>query len=63
MTSQAPIAEFSSTIPLKNKPNRILLDASRSHDPDFMDDGNLKYDWFIDGERARLEDANSKGSV
>ena len=63
VTSQAPIAEFTSRIPLTNKPNRVLLDASRSHDPDFSDDGNLKYDWFIDGERVTLEDANSNGSL
>ncbi len=63
VTSQAPIAAFSSTIPLAYKPNRVFLDASRTHDPDFSDDGNLKYDWFIDGERVSLEDANSQWST
>ncbi len=62
VTSQPPIAEFNSRIPLPNKPNRVQLDASRSYDPDFSDDGNLKYDWFIDGERVSLSDANKNGS-
>ena len=63
VTSQAPIAEFNSRIPLTNKPNQVLLDASRSYDPDFSDDGNLKYDWFINGERVALADTNAKGSI
>ena len=63
INSKAPIAEFSSSIPQTNKPNRVKLDASRSHDPDFSDDGNLVYTWFIDGNKVNLEDANTNGSV
>jgi len=63
VTSQAPIAEFETSIPAKNKPNRVFLDASRSFDPDFSDDGKLDYNWFIDWNRINLEDANANGSV
>lgn len=63
VTSQAPIAEFESKKPFSNKPNRVFLDASRSFDPDLSDDGNLKYDWYIDGSRVNLEDSQANGSV
>lgn len=63
INSRAPIAEFTTKIPLLNKPNRVFFDASRSYDPDFSDDGKLTYTWYIDGQRVNLEDANSSGSV
>lgn len=63
INSRAPVAEFTSKIPLSHKPNRVFFDASRSFDPDFSDDGKLIYTWFIDGEKVNLEDANSNGSV
>ncbi len=63
VTSQTPIAEFESKITSPNKPNRIYFDASRSFDPDLSDDGNLKYSWFIDGNRVNLEQSNANGSV
>ncbi len=63
ITSQAPIAEFESKKPYSYKPNRVLLDASRSFDPDFSDDGNLNYDWFIDGKKVTLEQSNANGSI
>lgn len=63
VTSQTPIAEFETKIPQKNKPNRVFFDASRSFDPDISDDGNLKYDWFINGSRVKLQDSNANGSI
>jgi len=63
VTSQSPIAEYTATKPFPHKPNRVLLDASRSYDPDITDDGNLVYDWYINGTKVNLEDANSNGSV
>jgi len=63
VTSQAPIAEFESSVPAKNKPNRVLLDASRSYDPDFSDDDRLNFSWYIDGNKVNLEDANLNGSI
>ncbi len=63
VTSQAPIAEFETEIKQANKPNKVFLDASRSFDPDISDDGNLRYDWYIDGARVKLQDANANGSV
>jgi PKD repeat protein len=63
VTSQAPIAEFESSRPFSHKPNKVFLDGSRSFDPDLTDDGNLKYEWYIDGSRVNLEDSHAKGSV
>jgi len=63
INSRSPIAEFDFTIPNKSKPNRVLLDASRSYDPDYSDDGKLKYVWTIWGEIINLEQIDSKWAI
>ena len=63
VTSQDPIAEFESRIPAANKPNRVFFDATRSYGPDKSDDGLLKYDWFINGNKVNLEQSNANGST
>ncbi len=63
INSRPPIASFRSSIPMNNKPNKVYLDASSSFDPDFSDDGKLKYSWTIDGEKVNIEDANDSGST
>lgn len=63
VTSQTPVAEFETKIPQSYKPNRVFFDASRSFDPDVTDDGKLKYDWFIDGNKVNLESSSGNGSV
>ncbi|MCD5380863.1 PKD domain-containing protein, partial [Candidatus Gracilibacteria bacterium] len=63
INSRPPIANFKASIPMNNKPNKVYLDASGSFDPDFSDDGKLKYSWTIDGEQVNVEDANDSGST
>ncbi len=63
INSRPPVADYTSSIPFKNKPNRVYLDATKSYDPDFSDDWKLKYRWIIDGERVELEDPNFNGSA
>ncbi|MDD3646768.1 MAG: PKD domain-containing protein [Candidatus Gracilibacteria bacterium] len=63
INSRAPVANFKYSIPKNNKPNRVLLDATDTYDPDYTDDGQLKYSWVIDGNRVELEDPNSNGSL
>ena len=63
INSRAPVANFTSTIPESNKPNRLLLNATDSFDPDFTDTGKLKYFWEIDWSRVFLEEANEFGSL
>ena len=63
INSRAPVANFKTSIPEKNKPNRILIDATDSFDPDFTDTGKLKYSWEIDGKRIVLDQANDFGSL
>ncbi len=63
INSRPPIADFTATIPNTNQPNRVLLDGTRSYDPDFSDDGKLQYAWIVDGERAVLENVNSNNSL
>ena len=63
INSRAPVADFENSIPFPNKPNRILFDATKSFDPDFSDDWNLKYTWIIDWTRTELEEPNFNGST
>lgn len=62
INSRPPVAQFTATTPDSNIPNRVLLDGTRSHDPDFSDDGRLEYAWIINGERVQLEQANDNNS-
>lgn len=63
VTSQAPIAEFETKKPYSHQPNRVYFDATRSYDPDFSDDGKLKYQWIINGNRVNLDEAKANGST
>ena len=63
INSRAPICEFNFSNPDKSKPNKILFDASQSFDPDFNDDGKLKYTWTINGEIIKLDQIDTKCSV
>jgi hypothetical protein len=63
INSRAPEAYFKSSIPLKSKPNMVLLDATKSFDPDFSDEGKLKFSWVINGQRVQLDSANYNGSI
>jgi len=63
VTSQSPIAEFETDIPQSHKPNRVFFDASRSYDPDVVDDGKLNYQWIINGDKVNLSDSNANGSI
>lgn len=61
--SKPPVADFKTSIPEKSKPNTIFLDWSKSFDPDFSDDWNLKYYWIIDWQRVKLDDTNNSSST
>lgn len=63
INSRAPVAEFSYTIPDKAKPNKVLLDGTKSYDPDFSDSGKLKYIWTINGEKIEIEALDGKWAI
>ncbi|MDD5770218.1 MAG: PKD domain-containing protein, partial [Candidatus Gracilibacteria bacterium] len=63
INSRAPISAFTFSIPDKSKPNRILFDGSKSFDPDFSDEGKLKYVWSVNGEIVDLDQIDSKGAI
>ena len=63
INSRAPVASFITNKPFNNKPNTLFLDASKSYDLDGKDDGNLKYEWMINGDRVELQNANYNGST
>lgn len=63
INSRPPIANFRTEIPFPNKPNKVFFDATSSFDPDYSDDGNLKYSWTIDGQKVNLEESNEDWST
>ena len=63
INSRAPIADFTSSIPFPNKPNKVFFDATKSYDPDFSDDWKLKYTWIINGNRVKLSEPNFNWST
>jgi len=63
INSREPVAEYNYRIPHSHQPNTVLLDASKSYDLDGVDDGKLRYEWIIDGERVELDRASFNGSV
>lgn len=63
INSRSPVADFTYKAPKAHQPSTIQLDGTRSHDPDYTDDGKLNYSWIIDGEKVNLQDANSNGSI
>ena len=63
INSRAPIAEFAYSAPNKSKPNTILLDWTRSYDPDFWDSWKLKYVWTINWEIVNLDNLDGKWAI
>lgn len=60
--SRPPIPNLNTSIPDRNKPNTVLLDASKSYDKDFSDDWNLSFIWYVDWEKVLLNNSNEDGS-
>lgn len=63
INSRVPTAQFTSIIPQSNQPSYVMLDGSKSFDPDISDDGKLRFSWIIDGKKVNLEKPNENGSV
>jgi PKD repeat protein len=63
INSRAPVAAFNSKTPDAHKPNTVLLDGSKSYDLDGVDDGKLKFEWIIDGDRVELDSLNYTGGI
>jgi hypothetical protein len=63
INSRAPVAAFDHRIQDLHKPNTVLLDGSKSYDLDGVDDGKLKFEWIIDGDRVDLNALNYTGGI
>lgn len=65
VASQPPVAHFSYRSASSHLPNTLILDATRSYDPDLEDESTLSYSWFIDGTPVSLDNPernNSRGT-
>jgi hypothetical protein len=63
INSRAPEPHLETSIPFEHKPNTVLLDATKSFDPDFSDEGNLKFSWKINWKKTLLDKPNYNWSV
>lgn len=61
--SKDPIAQFEAKPASAETPNMVLLDATRSYDPDSLDASKLTFNWTIDGERVELDNSSRNGAL
>ena len=61
--SKNPIANFEMKPASSETPNTILLDATKSYDPDSLDASKLTFAWTIDGERVDLDNSSRGGAL
>lgn len=61
--SKDPIANFEVKAISSEMPNTIVLDATRSFDPDSLDASRLQFNWTIDGERVELDNSSRGGAL
>ncbi len=61
--SKNPIANFEAKPINAETPNTIVLDATRSFDPDSLDASRLQFNWTIDGERVDLDNPSRGGAI
>ena len=58
-----PIASFETKTLSTETPNTLVLDATKSYDPDNLDSSNLDYAWIIDGIRTNLANSVRNGAI
>lgn len=61
--SKNPIANFDAKPINSETPNTIVLDATKSFDPDSLDSSKLQFNWTIDGERVDLDNPSRGGAI
>ncbi len=61
--SREPVVNLNNPVPLsKEQPNTIVLDASKSYDPDTMSRKGLSFIWRLNGEKVTLDKLEQDGS-
>lgn len=63
INSRPPIADFTFTIPDRSKPNRVLLNGSKSYDLDVSDKWKLRYAWIIEWERVVIDNIDEVWAI
>ena len=63
INSKDPVAQFESRSVSSEMPNTVLIDATRSYDPDSLDASKLSFAWTIDGERVELDRSSRAGAI
>lgn len=63
INSKDPIVNFTLKPVSSETPNTFLIDATRSYDPDSMENSKLTFSWNIDGERLDLLDSSRNGAM
>jgi PKD repeat protein len=63
INSKEPVALFDIRNTSQETPNTVLLDATKSYDPDSLEASRLTFLWNIDGERVELSDSQRAGAL
>lgn len=58
-----PVVSFDAKSVSSESPNVLILDGTRSYDPDNMDSANLNFSWIIDGVRTDLANPARNGAI
>ncbi|MDD2487034.1 MAG: PKD domain-containing protein [Candidatus Gracilibacteria bacterium] len=61
--SRNPIGSFTAKMKNSEAPNTVFLDATQSFDPDTFSSSNLKFSWYMDGQKVDLENSSRDGSL
>ena len=60
--SRPPEVRFLADVQGTETPNIYVLDGTSSYDPDYPDNQELKYEWFVNDKPVQLENTNSDNS-
>ena len=60
--SQPPVVRFLDEALSPETPNIYQLDGTSTYDPDYPDNQNLKYEWFVNDKPVQLSETNSENS-
>jgi hypothetical protein len=63
INSKDPVPLFEIRNSGQETPNTVVLDATKSYDPDSMEASKLTFAWNIDGERVELVDSSRNGAI
>lgn len=60
--SRPPIVRFLAEMRGPETPNTFVFDGTSTYDPDYPDNQDLKFEWFVDDRPVKLDEANTSNN-